>query len=266
MFNFADAPQQNDFSDLIPHGTLAHALLKIRRVNGTIPETQSATSASRYLDCEATITDGRHRGRKVFTKIGTGGKENYINMGRASIKAILEFGRGASPQFPQGYAINSYDELDNNGQGIPVGIKIKVDPAKEGYPEKNDVAVFLSPIADSGTVKDFERLLSGDTEPKAAPAAKQTAAVSAPAWTAGTTQAPAAGAQPTWLGSAQTTAPQPQPAAPVVPHANPTQASQAPVATQTAPAQATVAAVPTTTAGPPTSPSSGAPVPSWLPR
>ena len=54
-------------------------------------------------------------GRKVFEMIGdpqnSGNSEKYREMGTIAITRILEAGRGAGPNNPDGYKINSYDQL-----------------------------------------------------------------------------------------------------------------------------------------------------------
>jgi hypothetical protein len=259
MLNFSGAPVQTDWSELIPNGTLARGLLRVRWFNADagLIETVSKTApkpgarTAKYLDCVIKILDGQHAGREIYTRIGTDGSEKYVDMGRASIRAILEYGRGAGPTNLQAYSLQGYDELDNHGEGIQVGIKIKLEPAKGDYGEKNDVSVFLSPVADSGTTKDFARLMAGDTAPTG-PAAKT---------------ASAAPAKHAWQQAAV-----PQAPAQAVPVANPTQAPNTAPA-QTAPAQTGAPAdqAPTNVATPasmvPPSPTTTSPsnaAPSWL--
>ena len=208
-FNYANAPAQRDFSDLIPHGTLAWAILKVDPFNldqGLI-ETPSKTTDSRFLNVELTICSGRHDKRKLFTRIGTGGSEKYINMGRSAIKAILEVGRGANAtNNPNAYVLQggdrpNYMELD----GLKVAIKIKEEKAQGDFPPKNDVDVWLSPV-DDVTSKDFARLLAGDTEPKVKVSGT---GGGSPAWGGGgtgTVPAPSAPAAPAWQSTPPTAA------------------------------------------------------------
>lgn len=191
--DFTNAPTQNDFSELVPHGTLAKGLLRIKWFNRDqgLVETQSKSSDARYLDCEITIVEGDFKGRKIFTRIGTAGSEGYCNMGRAAIRAILECSRNAHPQNnPQGYLVDGYQQLDNDGEGAYVAFKVKEEPEQNGYPAKNDIAVFLSPVPESGTKKDWDRLMAGDTKPSAN--------TKAPRASGGGGGAPAASAQPAW--------------------------------------------------------------------
>lgn len=161
--DFSQADRQKDFTELLPQGTLSWGILKIKphNLDADIWETPSQSSDARYLNCQVHLKGGRYDSRVIFTRIGTAGKDVYINMGRASIRAILEVGKQASEQNLAGYNISHYKELN----GLPVAIKIKEEPEQNGYPAKNDVAVFLSPV-DPVTKKDFERLVNGDTEPK----------------------------------------------------------------------------------------------------
>lgn len=215
MQDYSQAPTQNDFSEMIPNGTLAKGILRIRPYNRDqgIAETPSKSSDSRYLDCEVVVDGGDFHGRKIWTKIGVGGSEKYVNMGRAAIRAILECGYSAGPQNPNGYILNSYFDLDKNGEGVNIAFKVKEEPEKDGYPAKNDIAVFLSPIPESGTLKDWNRLMAGDTKPSAntKPVGQGSSgaptATARPAWDTGT-DAPA----PATAGPATGTPQQAQPA------------------------------------------------------
>jgi hypothetical protein len=220
--NYADAGGQNDFSELVPHGTLSWAILKLRWYNFDmgIVETPSKSSDAAFLDCELTLVGGDWHGRKVWTRIGTKGSEKYVNMGRAAIRGILEAGFGANPQTnPQGYTIANYSALDKGGEGVKVGIKIKIEPGKDGYQDKNDVAVWLTPNPDGGTRKDWDRLMLGDTKPSAHTTQPRTA---------GGAAAPAAQAGPSWAqGQPAQNAPTQAAPAPAPSTAPPGQGAQA---------------------------------------
>lgn len=219
MADYSSAPSAQFDDTLIPDGTLARGFLKVRPHNlaaGAI-ETPPKKGKNNYLDCEITIVEGPHMNRKVWTKIMRGPDEKSLNMGNAQMKAILEFGFNASPTNPAGYRLpDDYAPLwdENQGGGCPVGIKIKLEPAKGEYKAKNDVSMYLTPNPDAGAAfKEYQRLVKGDTAPaNAAPAAK-----AAPA------------AQPAWQTQPAQPAPQPM-----------QQPTSHPV---TAAAQATVAAV-----------------------
>ena len=248
MANFQNAEPQNDFSELIPAGTLSWAVINLRPFNLTMGEieTPSKSSEARFLDIELVLEGGDYDRRKLWTRIGVAGSEKYINMGRSAIKAILEVGRGAGPQNPTGYDIPEYaaGKVDwRYLHGLKVAVKIKIDKGTAQYPDdKNEIATWLSPIEDSGTAKDFQRLLDGDTKPKSHQ-----------------TGIPAAAAGPAWAGGVQ--------GAPA--HATP---PAAPPATPPAPAQAPGPAVAVPPGAPgggpaaagPTGPGGGLPKPAWM--
>ena len=88
-YSFADAPGQNDFSELLPHGLLSWAYIKVRPHNldqGLI-EKPSKSSDGAYLDLELTLEGGPGDRRKIFTRVGVRGSEKYVNMGRSAIRA-----------------------------------------------------------------------------------------------------------------------------------------------------------------------------------
>lgn len=162
--DFSGYGDQNDFSELIPAGALARAILKIRPFNldegiweTTSKNPKDPNNPSKYLDCELTLSGGKYDKRKMWTKIGVAGSTGYINMGGRAIRAILEYARGASDQNPQGYALGSYGELDGTECAIKVGVE-----SSANYPDKNDVAVFLSPLQNK---RDWDRFLAGDHDP-----------------------------------------------------------------------------------------------------
>lgn len=160
---------QNDF-DVIPKKTLAFAILNIKPcpVSGQ-PVTGSTSSQSEYLNCDLTIIGSQYDKRKIFTMIGRkdsdGSMGKWAQMGDAQIKAILESGRNASQANLPGYNIAGYGDLN----GLQVAIEIGVESDKTGqYEDKNTVAAFLSPSAESSTHKKFQQLQAQSQAPQAA--------------------------------------------------------------------------------------------------
>lgn len=175
--DFSQAPSvQNDF-DVIPKKTLAFAILSIKPCPTTgQPVTQSGSSQSQYLNCDLTIIGGQYDKRKIFTMIGRkdsdGSMGKWAQMGDAQIKAILEAGRNASQANLPGYAIAGYGDLN----GLQVAIEIGVESDTKGqYEDKNTVAAFLSPNAESSTHKKFQQLQAQSQAPQAAPVSAQPA-------------------------------------------------------------------------------------------
>ncbi len=188
----SQARDQADFSEMIPHGALSFGVIKIRPFNvdaGVIP-TPSKSSDAHYLDCEITLQGGTWDKRKVWTRLGIAGSPAYVNMGMSAMKAIRETGVSASVQNPTLYSMDSYMDLD----GLTVGVKIKIE-SSPGYNDKNEIAVFLSPVQD-GVKKLWDRLVAGDCapdpnaiiakrNPKAGVAANDNQQQQVPRWAAG---------------------------------------------------------------------------------
>ena len=204
MMNFSQGAGQSTGNDLIPNGQLAWAILTVRAI-------KASQSGGQYLDIELTLEEGQPFGRrKIWDMIGdpmfSGNSEAYRQMGQVAIARILECGRGAGPNNPGGYVIQSYDQLN----GLRVAIKIGVKKGTGGYDDKNNVAEYLTPNpASQSGHKGFQKLQAGEhniaaAKPQPVPSGFQPAG-------AGFTQAqpqPAAPAVPSW-GS--------HPAAPTVP-------------------------------------------------
>jgi hypothetical protein len=153
MQDYSNADPSRDF-DLIPKGTLAFGILTIRRDQSGNVETTSKAGDSRFLDCEITLCEGPYNKRKIWTRIGTAGSEGFTNMGRSSIRSILEVGRGAGANNAAAYRINDYSELN----GLKIAIEVKIEQ-QQGYADKNEVQTFLTPNPESTTSKKFAKLL-----------------------------------------------------------------------------------------------------------
>lgn len=199
-FDFSNAStEQFGGGELIPAGTLAKGVINIKRQNGNAV-TMSSNTGSQYLDLDIVITEGQYIRRHVFTKVGIAHPESeaWVNQGRAQIRAILEYGRGASAANPNGYKLNDFAELD----GLPCAIKIGVEKDKNGqYADKNSVMNFLSPNPESSTHKDFQKLTAGQTSPSVGapnPGQQLPAQQSALAGTGSQGGAPVGG-KPSWL-------------------------------------------------------------------
>ena len=164
--DYSQAPQGQDYSDLLPHGTLCFGVVKVRPFNlqaGIIETSGKENPENKYLNLELTIQGGPYDKRKIWDMPGVAGSEGYTNAGGAAIRAMLEVGRNASPQNPQGYSIENYMELD----GLQCAFRIKIEPGTAQYPnEKNRVAIYLTPL-NPATEKDFTRLVAGDSSPAA---------------------------------------------------------------------------------------------------
>jgi hypothetical protein len=148
MLNFNDAEQQMEFS-LIPANTIAKARL-ILKSGGDFSDsflTRSKNGDSAYLNCEYVILEGPYAKRKIFDKIGIEGTDQWINMGKSRIRAILESAKNINPKDTSETAqiarkINSYDELN----GLEIVVIIGIESDRNGvYPNKNKIASIITP-------------------------------------------------------------------------------------------------------------------------
>ena len=164
--DYSQAPQGQDYTDLLPHGTLCFGVVKIRPFNlqaGIIETTSKNNAENKYLDLELTVEGGPYDKRKIWDMPGVAGSLGYTNAGGAAIRAILEVARAASVQSPAGYCIENFMELD----GLKCAFRIKIEPSTSQYPnDKNRVAIYLTP-QNPATEKDFKRLVAGDHAPAA---------------------------------------------------------------------------------------------------
>lgn len=216
-YNYGEAEATQGGGELIPDGTLAWAIVKLRPFNldHGLVVTPSKQGDSAYLDVELTILEGPYARRKIWDRIGVKGSEKWVENGRARIRHIIEVGNEMSefpanhPAYRLGTKTNTtgemvFMELDE----LRCAIKVGVEKGKDGYEDKNTVRQYLSPRPASDTHKTFLKLVAGQTqgEPqqqKAAPAASK------PAWASGGTlggSAPAAqsapAGRPSWAGAA----------------------------------------------------------------
>jgi hypothetical protein len=157
MIDFNDAEPQMEFS-LIPANTIAKARLTIKAGSDFSDPflTRSKNGESIFLNCEFTILEGKYAKRKVFDKIGIDGSDQWINMGKSRIRAILESAKNINPKDMSETAmsarkINSFDELD----GLEMLIKIGIEHDRNGvYQDKNKIASIITP--DNQLYKTYE--------------------------------------------------------------------------------------------------------------
>jgi hypothetical protein len=149
----------NDFS-LIPHGTIARAILYIKpQMDGvTIPDLaqdaifrQSATSSAKWIECEFTIIGGQFDKRKVWHNLFfDGDKKNASGVsmskeiGLRTLRGLVDSAKGLSPadMSPEANALRQIPSLDAIN-GMEFCIKIAVEKGTNGYEDKNKM---LAPI------------------------------------------------------------------------------------------------------------------------
>jgi hypothetical protein len=161
--------------DLIPRGYLCWAKLTFTGMK------VSTQTGSRYGEIDLTVADGQPYARKkIFTRVADpdfeANTQGYRDMGMVALTRMVEAAGIVDPK-----DATSYEKL--NGKSCEavlallddkyVAIKIKVDPGKDGYPDKNEVGEFLTPNEASQSAKNFLKLLNGDHGVTANPAMAQ---------------------------------------------------------------------------------------------
>lgn len=150
-FNGAD-PQM---SDLIPAGTIAPVCMTIRTDKATVDGwfVASLSSDAIYLDCEFTVTEGRHARRKFWQNfVFRGGKTNEKNqsiageISRSTFRAMVESARGIKPNDESEQARAGRRVEMDQLNGMVFLCKIGVEKDKSGqYPDKNKVLGVITP-------------------------------------------------------------------------------------------------------------------------
>lgn len=157
-------------NQLIPHGTLAFAVIKVTGVK------KSKRTGGEYANLELTITEGEYQRRKVWTVImnpqdpanvddikRAAGKPDGAKMGLVALTRIFE-AAGVFTNDPRSYQkFNgaTFVEILQHIEGLNAGIKIKVAKGGDGYDDKNEVAEFLSPAPASGSTVNWNKLVGG---------------------------------------------------------------------------------------------------------
>ena len=173
MMDFSAGAGATTSSDTLPKGLIVWAWLAVRAVK------TNANTGSRYIDVELTVDENQpFAKRKFWDKIGdpqhAGNSEGYRQQGLVAVTRILETGRAAGPNNPDGYKIDNYEQLG----GLRVAVKVGIEEGTDGYADKNRVAEWLTPNpASQSGHKGYQKLMAGDhgitaTPATATPAAK----------------------------------------------------------------------------------------------
>ena len=145
MMDFGNAPQQQDYGDLIPTGTLARVKMEVRYPSsgdaGDFPElVRSTSSGAQFLDCEFTILSEPMKNRKFWMNIMFSGvSEKAMNISQALFRAILESSRGIRPDDVSELAhkarrVNGLSDFNE----IEFAARIGFEAGKNGYDDKNN--------------------------------------------------------------------------------------------------------------------------------
>lgn len=165
MFDFNTAETQRDPTELIPNGTVALILLKIRP-HGQGPGGFLKTAGDRgqmlMADCEFTIVGGPFNKRKFWnnyvveaTADATEGQKKATEISRGAFRGMLESARGILPTADDAESMakrrvkgwGDFDGLVFCGKiGIEQGeLKDGQPPNGERYPDKNKLTCAITP-------------------------------------------------------------------------------------------------------------------------
>jgi len=157
-FDYSQAPDPRDFSELIPHGTIATVQMRIRPGNvgedGICKRTKAGDAE--YLDCEFVVVDGPHAKRKVFDTFllagTTAGQQEMARTNRGRLKQILESVHGIRPGDASERARKVYSaslkDFDNLIFIAKIGVRKggpKNDGSGESWSDKNVLAAAIGP-------------------------------------------------------------------------------------------------------------------------
>lgn len=153
-FDVSSSAGQDTGGGLLPKNQLAFA---------TITKVEVKTgkdSGKRYAALEMVINPGQpfercHLWHNLMDPSDAQHNDTTKQIAMANLAKILETGRGAGPDKPDAYKLNSLEEL----QGMTVAIKIGVEKGRDGYEDKNKVD-FLTMNPSSSTKKHFDMLQS----------------------------------------------------------------------------------------------------------
>ena len=157
-FDYSQAADPRDFSELIPHNTIATVQMRIRPGNvgedGMLKRTSKGDAE--MLDCEFVVVDGPYAKRKFWDTFilegTTPGQQEMILTNRGRLKKILESARGIKAGDTSEKALAAYKadlkDFDNIIFIAKVGVR-KGEPKNDGtggsWSDKNVLAAAIGP-------------------------------------------------------------------------------------------------------------------------
>lgn len=160
MIDFNDVPNDSGKEfELIPAGTVARAVLTMKRGETVIPDYSSqpmfkvGATGAKYLECEFTIVGGPYDKRKFWQNIMCdGGKINpetgmpwCKEIGIRTFRDIINSAFGldpndTSPEAANRRKVNDLTALD----GAEFCLKVAIEKGTNGYADKNKMLVALA--------------------------------------------------------------------------------------------------------------------------
>lgn len=122
-WNVDDEQPEDDF---VPAGTYRAVMVAVD------PRVSKKSASSRYINCRWQLLDDPHKNRQVFGMITThNDNQRAQSIGRQQVVRLRDACGLAS--------LSDFTQLLN----IPVGIKLKVEPASDGYPAQNRITGYV---------------------------------------------------------------------------------------------------------------------------
>lgn len=149
--NFNDADDQMSYA-VIPDKTLAKVKMNITR-GGHVTEqwtdgyaTKSKSSEAVYLACSFVVQEGEYANRLVWSNIGlySDKSDKYAQIGRATIKAILNSAKQLNPQDKSEYA-ESHRVIKDFGDLNDLEFVAEISVNDKGQSPKNEIKVIITP-------------------------------------------------------------------------------------------------------------------------
>ena len=198
-FDYSQAAEPRDFSELIPHNTIATTQMRIRPGNAG-PDglyKRTAKGDAEGLDSEFVVLDGPYAKRKFwdfFLLAGTtDGQKEMVVTNRGRLKKILESARGIKKGDTSAENLAKYQAEDKDFDNIvfiaKIGLK-KGEPKNDGsggsWPDKNYLAAAIGPDHKEWHPVEQPPPFNGGGAAAAAapaPAPAGSAPINPPAWT-----------------------------------------------------------------------------------
>jgi hypothetical protein len=157
-FDYSQAPDPRDFSELIPHGTIATVQMRLRP--GNVGEDgickRTSKGDAEMLDCEFVVVDGTYAKRKFWDNFmlagTTAGQQEMVQTNRGRLKQILESAHGIKPGDASERARTVYSaslkDFDNLIFIAKIGVRKggpKNDGSGESWSDKNVLLGAIGP-------------------------------------------------------------------------------------------------------------------------
>ncbi len=186
----------SDASDLIPAGTLAILLMRVRfgdGPDGVLKKTKAGDAEG--LDVEFTVLEGPYAKRKLWAfllrKGTTDGQNQMVGTVKTFLKRVIDSGKHLDPadMSPEAHAARTMEDRDFDG--FKFLAEIGIEAGTGGYPDKNTVVRAITkdrpewggrPPLDQSTPSMFPGGKPAANAPAAGQAATTPAPLKKPGW------------------------------------------------------------------------------------